>query len=78
LPVLIRFIRGYPKSRSTAVEDCGREFAAWVAALRSAGVELPRPDRVGWIYVPSEWPPDEREREDALRDEAAEIMGVEG
>jgi len=54
----------------------GAEFKAWAAALKAAGVDLPRPDKAGWIFVPSQWPPDDRERDEDLR-EAAEIMGVE-
>lgn len=54
----------------------GAEFKAWTVALAAAGVTLPRPDKAGWIFVPSQWPPDERERDEALRDEASEIMGV--
>jgi hypothetical protein len=54
----------------------GPEFKAWAAALRAVGVDLPRPDKAPRVFVPTEWPPDERERDAALRDEGAEIMGV--
>jgi hypothetical protein len=60
------------------VEAGSSAFEAWAAALYRGGVNLPWPDAAKYVWLPSEWPPDEREREDALRDEAAEIMGVEG
>jgi hypothetical protein len=60
------------------VEAGSSAFEAWAAALDRGGVNLPWPDAAKYVWLPSEWPPDEREREDALRDEAAEIMGVEG
>lgn len=53
----------------------GREFAAWAAALRSRGADLPRPDKAGWIFVPSRDPPDMRERDAAIRDAADVVMG---
>lgn len=55
----------------------GKEFTDWTAALRKAGVDLPRPDKAGWIFVPSQWPPDERERDEALREAAETVMGAE-
>lgn len=51
----------------------GDEFAEWAKSLRFAGVELPRPDSAKWIFVPTQWPGDEREREARLRDEMAEM-----
>jgi hypothetical protein len=58
-----------------AVEVGGAAFAAWVTALKGAGVDLPRPDKAKVFWVPSLVPPDARERDAALRDESARIMG---
>lgn len=57
----------------------GPAWNAWDGFIgRDYLAGLPRPDKVGWIYVPSEYPPDDRAREDEIRNEAAEIMGAEG
>lgn len=54
----------------------GDEFKAWSVSLRATGADLPRPDKVEWIWVPAAWPPDESERDAILR-EANEIMGAD-
>ncbi len=61
--------------RLTQIPVEGAEFEAWRKALYQRGVTLPMPDVAKWIYVPSQWPPDERERDAALRDAADVVMG---
>lgn len=63
--------------RLTQIPVDGREFAAWATALRGNGVDLPRPDKAGWIFVPAQWPPDESERDATLREAETAIMGEE-
>jgi hypothetical protein len=52
------------------------EFKAWQAAMVARGLDLPRPDKAEWIYVPSQWPPDERQNDMNLRDAADIAMGA--